>query len=306
MDLSFKKPKLSFSELRLPNGRLLRFDGFWPGFNAETDFALWPQLINKYCQKQNLRILGPFWKRRDLPLLMEKVKNEGKWDLFITGESRDNPTEFAKKCIGFRLPIGPNEVRFPYWQWYLNWFNLKTNPQYLRFGEHYSIDQLMQPINKQFDEISKKSFIARPPRAVLLTSHLKRHRLSLYRQCKFSIGCDIYGRKYRPTTRTKKDLLSDYKINLCPENIAAQGYITEKIPEAFLSGCIPITYCNPADLALDFNPKAVINLFGLSRWNMRQKLKEVASDYEVFSKLRSEPLLLDQPTIDPLIELLKR
>ena len=54
MDLTFKKPNINSSELRLPNGKLLRFDGFWPGFNSETDFALWPQLINKYCQKQKL------------------------------------------------------------------------------------------------------------------------------------------------------------------------------------------------------------------------------------------------------------
>ena len=77
MDLTFKKPNINSSELRLPNGKLLRFDGFWPGFNSETDFALWPQLINKYCQKQNLRILGPFWKRGYLPLLVKKVKMRG-------------------------------------------------------------------------------------------------------------------------------------------------------------------------------------------------------------------------------------
>ena len=54
INLSFKKPKLSFPELRLTNRRLLEFDDFWRGFSAETNFYLWPQLINKYCQKQKL------------------------------------------------------------------------------------------------------------------------------------------------------------------------------------------------------------------------------------------------------------
>tara|TARA_B100000780_G_scaffold229524_1_gene169143 strand:+ start:389 stop:637 length:249 start_codon:yes stop_codon:yes gene_type:complete len=78
INLSFKKPKLSSSELRLTNRRLLTFDDFWCGFDTETDFTLWPQLIDKYCQKQNLWILGPFWKRLYLPLLVKKVKNEEK------------------------------------------------------------------------------------------------------------------------------------------------------------------------------------------------------------------------------------
>lgn len=162
----------------------------------------------------------------------------------------------------------------------------------------------MHPITEHFDEVSRESFTAYPPHAVLLTSHLKRHRLRLFLQCKFSLGCDLYGRKFRPTTRTKKDLLSDYRVNLCPENSVAQGYLTEKIPEAFLSSCIPITYCNPSDLARDFNPKAEVNLYGFSGREARQRLKEIASDYEIFSALRTEPLLLAPPRIEPLLELL--
>ena len=71
----------------------------------------------------------------------------------------------------------------------------------------------------------------------------------------------------------KKELLSQYQINLCPENFIGQGYITEKIPEAFLSGCIPVTYCDPNDLKLDFNHKAVVNLYGLIRLSNKKKIK---------------------------------
>ena len=304
MNLSFKKAKLNSSELKLPDGRVLNFDGFWPGFNAETDFSFWPQLINKYCKKQNLRILGPFWKLKDRPLLEYELRNKGPWDLFISGESRDNPTDLAEKCINFRLPNSPNEIRFPYWQWHLNWPSFETTPTYDRFGERLSIQKLMEPIIENFEAVSQKSFKTHPPRAVLLTSHLKHHRLRLFYQCKFSLGCDLYGRKFKPIKTNKKVLLSDYRINLCPENSASSGYITEKIPEAFLSGCIPITYCKPSDLALDFNPNAVINLYGLSFWKAQQKLKEVSSNYKVFSTLRSEPLLLTPPRIEPLIAFL--
>ena len=116
----------------------------------------------------------------------------------------------------------------------------------------------------------------------------------------------MYGKKYIPITTQKKELLSQYQINLCPENFIGQGYITEKIPEAFLSGCIPVTYCDPNDLKLDFNHKAVVNLYGLSGYQIRKKLKEISTDFEVFTALRNEPLLLSIPENKKLIELLSK
>ena len=141
------------------------------------------------------------------------------------------------------------------------------------FNEVYSISKLMEPISKNYGEITETIFKKTPPKAVLLSSHLKRHRLKLYINCSMSIGCDLYGKKYIPITTQKKELLSQYQINLCPENFIGQGYITGKIPEAFLSGCIPVTYCDPNDLKLDFNHKAVVNLYGLSGYQIRKKLK---------------------------------
>ena len=304
MKLSFKKYEVNQSNITFDNGQLIEFNGFWPGFDASRDFGIWPNLINKYCQKKDIKILGPFWKKKDRIVYEKIAYNIGLWDLFITGENRDNPTDLAKKCIGFRKPKNLNEIRFPYWQWYLDWPEFEIEPKYERFGERFSISNLMHPISKSYGEVSKKSFFENPPRSVLLTSHLKRHRFKLYRHCKFSMGCDLYGRKFKPIDQTKKQLLTKYEFNLCPENSVGEGYITEKIPEAFISGCIPITYCNPEDLIFDFNPKAVINLYGLTRREARKKLKEIANNYDLYTDLRNQPLVIKKPTIDPLIKLL--
>ena len=40
----------------------------------------------------------------------------------------------------------------------------------------------------------------------------------------------------------KLEFLKQFKFNICPENSRANGYITEKIFEAIISGCIPIYY----------------------------------------------------------------
>jgi len=302
------KQKLELREvkLKMPDGQNLTFNGFWNGFDPKLQFASWPHIINKYSSKKDLRILGPFWRKKDF-LFYEKIaQKHGKWDIFITGENRDNPQKLAKTCIGFRIPNNKFEVRFPYWQWYLNWKDLEITQPYKRFDEIYSISKLMEPISKNFGQISEGSFKTNPPQAALLTSHLKRNRFKLYFNCKMAIGCDLYGKKYIPITKGKKDLLSQYQISLCPENSIGQGYITEKIPESFLSGSIPITYCNPDDLLLDFNPKAVVNLYGLTGFQIRKKLKEISTNFEVFTALRNEPLLLASPDNKRLIELLSK
>ena len=302
----FKKYQVNQSNIIFENGQSIEFIGFWPGFNAMEDFGLWPELINKYCKKKDLRVLGPFWKKKDRKIYENIALEKGLWDLFITGESRDNPTDLARISIGFRPSNHINEIRFPYWQWYLDWPQFELKPAYERFGERFSLSQLMQPISTFHGNVSRGSFFKKKPKAVLLTSHLKRHRLKLYSQCKFSIGCDLYGRKFNPINQPKKQLLSRYEINLCPENSLSKGYITEKIPEAFISGCIPITYCKPEDLELDFNPKAVVNLYGLSGWKVRKKLKKITTDFEYYTRLRNEPLIKKRPTIEPLISLLSK
>jgi len=301
-----KKPVLREVKLEMPNGQNLIFNGFWNGFDPNLQFASWPHIINKYCNKKDLRILGPFWQKTDFHFYEKIAQELGKWDIFITGENRDNPQKLANVCIGFRLPNNESEVRFPYWKWYLDWKNLEITQPYKRFDEIYSISKLMEPISKSFGQISEVSFKKNPPKVSFLTSHLKRHKLKLYINCKIAIGCDLYGKKYIPITKKKKDLLSQYKICLCPENSIGQGYITEKMPEAFLSGSIPVTYCNPSDLSLDFNPKAVVNLYGLSGFQIREKLKEISSNFEVFTALRNEPLLLTFPDNKTLIKLLSK
>ena len=172
------KQKLELREvkLKMPDGQNLTFNGFWNGFDPKLQFASWPHIINKYSSKKDLRILGPFWRKKDF-LFYEKIaQKHGKWDIFITGENRDNPQKLAKTCIGFRIPYNKFEVRFPYWQWYLNWKDLEITQPYKRFDEIYSISKLMEPISKNFGQISEGSFKTNPPQAALLTSHLKRNR----------------------------------------------------------------------------------------------------------------------------------
>ena len=61
------------------------------------------------------------------------------------------------------------------------------------------------------------------------------------------IRVDVYGRPgfdgapwYRGEAGDKRELLSRYRFCLCLENCSCPNYVSEKLPEALLAGCVPI------------------------------------------------------------------
>lgn len=72
-----------------------------------------------------------------------------------------------------------------------------------------------------------------------------------------------YGGKFRNNVggrvADKHQFLSRYKFNLALENSYLDGYVTEKIADAFLSATVPIYWGGKAAIA-DFNPASFINV----------------------------------------------
>jgi hypothetical protein len=300
----FRNPNLPEAEVTLKSGRKIHFTGFWYGFQPNDD-EFWSSLLDTYCPVGDLRVLGPFWEKKHTYYLKNIARKKGLWDFYITGENTDYPYMLARKFIGFKTPKKDSDARFPYWMWNLPWFEKIDQSNVERYGEPLSIDSLGKSINKRFGVISPERFKELDLRAVLVTSYFNSQRKTLFDLTRETLGCDLFGRGIREFEGPKKDLIKKYYTNLCPENSIGEGYITEKIPEAFQAGCIPITYCHPDDLARDFNPNAVVNMFGLSDKSMREKLERLKHDYEYFNALRSEPLLRYTPTIASLISIVK-
>ena len=61
----------------------------------------------------------------------------------------------------------------------------------------------------------------------------------------------------------KLNFLKNYRFNLAFENSQSPGYVTEKLVEPLLTGCIPI-YWGAPDVAKDFNPACMINVSDFS------------------------------------------
>jgi hypothetical protein len=101
----------------------------------------------------------------------------------------------------------------------------------------------------------------------------------------------------------KKEIMSNFGFNLCPENSMYPGYYTEKIPEAFMGDCLPLTWTD-ANVNVDFNPLAFINLAPMMSSHF-QELSAILSSKYALDEFSSQPLLKKMPTIEPIIDFIK-
>ncbi len=167
-----------------------------------------------------------------------------------------------------------------------------------RLGPPVPIEQLMRPLGSQ----SNRNF-----KAILISSHQREPRATLLESVKRVMDVECYGSAF-PETKGKKflklDVCRDKMFALCPENSMAPGYYTEKIPDAFAAGCIPITWCDQ-NVAHDFNPNAIINMATFAATGYVEGLREIVQPHAL-DRIRNEPLLLKRPSLDSIKTFLEK
>jgi len=269
--------------------------------------------------RADLLILGPFFKENQKPYRwlpkplrplasqsMNAISTKRQQDplkLFHTQENERHDFVNADYSISFDLGVQSNHhLRFPYWMEMLDWSHEgilgNTNP---RYGELLSISTLMSPLGDQY--------LKRGGTCALLSSHLREPRGSLFKALEKVIPTQGFGAFFNKEIKShhssgflKMDILKDFSFNLCPENGLYPGYYTEKIPEAFYSGCLPITWADD-NISVDFNPSAFLNLEPLFKSNF-QELSEILLNEKRLETYRSESLLAMRPSLEPLKQFL--
>lgn len=273
--------------------------------------------------KADLLILGPFldpqkkkygWCPKPLRSLVSSVDqplqellNTRKYQpikLFHTQENVRFDQVQADYSISFDLGVqSDTHLRFPYWMEMLDWSHEgiagNTNP---RYGELMKISALMSPLGKQF--------LTRGNSCAMLSSHLREPRGSLYRAIEKIISTQGFGAHFDNSVKDhhssgllKKDILEKFSFNLCPENGLYPGYYTEKIPEAFNSGCLPITWADE-NISADFNPRAFLNLHSFAAQGYESAITQLL-DSQNLEQFSNESLLTSEPTLEPLKERIK-
>jgi hypothetical protein len=89
------------------------------------------------------------------------------------------------------------------------------------------------------------------------------------------------------------------------ENDLFPGYVTEKAPEAWATGAIPLYW--GSDPAGYLNQKALLNLEKFEDLDEYvSRVGEVAGDSQTWSSIASQPILAKRPSLDDVLAVLRK
>lgn len=267
--------------------------------------------------RADLLVVGPFTQLRKklrwlpkplrptLDALAETLRSRHlPLTLFQTGENLRHDQVKADYSLSFDLAVeNSKHRRFPYWMEMVDWrhegIGGNLNP---RFGKLLDLNRLALPLGA--------AFLQKPRSAAVFASHLREPRAMLFGAVERVVPIHGFGpvfdkkiRHHSESNFTKVDVLRDFAFNLCPENSMYPGYYTEKIPEAFMADCLPLTWTD-SNVAVDFNPKAILNLAPMTMHGFRDLSCELL-DPDRLERYAEQPLLLHKPTLQPVTDLLQ-
>lgn len=229
--------------------------------------------------------------------------------IFICHENfRYNSIE-ADFSISFDLGVNnENHLRIPVWKENIDWSKHGISREHLnysnisRFGSFYSSEDLMRPQGEHF--LNKKN-------VCIFTSHMDQPRKTIYEEFSKNFIVDGYGPYFNKNIKghnssqfTKQEVMKNYSFNLCPHNNIYPGIYEEKVPESFLSKCLPITWADQ-NINHDFNPASFVNLNDHIKDNFKEIIY-LLKQKEFLQKFVNEPLLLSEPNLSAEIKFAKK
>lgn len=161
--------------------------------------------------------------------------------IFFTGECTSHPNhnsyddyclDFADISLGFKELNNKNYLRFPLWMTYINLDTLNMGKNILNFNKIYQgcKDKFCCILNNH-DKFNTRTNIFQ--------------ELSNYKKVDSGGGWEKnINYTIGNSCNDKYNWIKDYKFNICSESMLEKGYITEKIFECLISGCIPIYKVN--------------------------------------------------------------
>ena len=123
-------------------------------------------------------------------------------------------------------------------------------------------------------------------------------RINLYNSISKYKQVDGYGNMFnRPLRKSKFEILPEYKFCLCPENSVYDGYVTEKLIDAYAGGTVPI-YSGTMSVDCDFNFKAFLNYIDSKDMSAFVKyISEYDEEMDWYKDMYEQPLLNEEPKL---------
>lgn len=194
---------------------------------------------------------------------------------------------------------GGRNFRLPLWWSRLAWAGFEQKPRRVGSNNH-GYEQLI-PINsllypRKLDIKAKDKFCA------LIAGNAEGLRINLYNSISQYKQVDGYGNMFGNSLRKSKfAILPEYKFCLCPENSVYDGYVTEKLVDAYAGLTVPI-YSGDVSVIDDFNYEAFLNYQDARDMEyFVDQVKGFDKDLEWYQDMYEQPLLLEEPKLDDAI-----
>jgi hypothetical protein len=190
---------------------------------------------------------------------------------------------------------GGRNFRLPLWWSRLAWDGFEEKPR--RVGSNNHGYESLIPINMLTKRRKLKE--GKTKFCALIAGNPEGLRVNLFKSISEYKQVDGYGNMFgRALRQSKFDLLKDYKFCLCPENSIYDGYVTEKLIDAYAGGTVPV-YSGDVSVINDFNWEALLNYQDAREMDyFVRNVKGLDEDLESYQHIYEQPLLTKEPSLN--------
>lgn len=230
----------------------------------------------------------------------QQPTGRAKFHIYFTGENERPPQGRWDAYLSFDVhSYNSRNSYLPLWWVTSSDILVPTVSPYL--GRAITIDTMMSPRTANFNSRTKfcAAFIGKayPFRMQSIAALSKIDKV------------DVFGAIARNTRKTraeeKFEISQDYKFVYAFENDYFPGYVTEKLPEAWATGAIPLYW--GSDITNSFNREAFINAADFQTLeDFVEFVGQVSRDEAKWKNIAEQPLLIKRPSIDNVISNLSR
>ena len=234
-----------------------------------------------------------FSKRKYSP--NQQPSRKAKYSIFFTGENERPPFGDWDCYLSFDLnSYGGRNAYLPLWWITSSDLIQPTVSPYL--GRPITINEMLQPRDVNYK--SRKKF------CVAFIGKAYPFRMQAIAALS-SIGkVDVYGGISRNSGKKaaleKFETSQKYKFVFAFENDLFPGYVTEKAPEAWATGAIPLYW--GSDPSGYLNQEAMINLANYQNLDkFTKRVSEVSDDLHLWQNIANQPILKKRPNLDEVL-----
>lgn len=230
----------------------------------------------------------------------QQPSGNAKFNIFFTGENERPPFGAWDCYLSFDLdPLSGKNAYLPLWWLTSSDLIQPTVSPYL--GKAITLEEMASPRVVRYE--TRKKF------CVAFIGKAYPFRMQAIAALSRIGKVDVYGGISRNENSSKAlekfRTAQDYKFVFAFENDLYPGYVTEKAPEAWATGAIPLYW--GLDSAKSLNPHALLNLMNFhSLEEYVCEVEKVAHSAERWSAIASQPLISEKPSLDKVIEVLQK